>query len=224
MIIHNVEQHSPQWFALRLGVPTASCFGKIITPVSGELSKQAATYAHELVAETMLGYPVKNLDDMFWIERGQELEPQAVRMYEFTFDAETKPVGFMTTDDGQIGASPDRLVGADGIMEIKCCSPTIHMGYVLGAIEEKYKPQIQGQLYISGRQWCDWFAYHPELPPKRIRTLRDEEYIERLDRALRGFLNMKYNMIESLKAQGLFIDRRAFSESQNIQEMAANTP
>lgn len=202
------EQLSPLWHNLKLGIPSASNFDRVLTPKTGELSKQSINYAHELIAEIMLGYPVKNLDNMYWIDRGKELEPEAVKLYEFTYELSTEPVGFITTDDGRIGASPDRLVGDNGIMEIKCTSDAIHMGYVLSGIDEKYKSQIQGQLLVTGRQWCDWWMYHPYLPPARIRTERDEQFIAKLKKALDGFNDMMDCMIGKLHAAGTFRDSR----------------
>lgn len=202
------EQNSPDWFQAKLGIPSASNFSRIITPKTMKMSTQATDYAHELIAEIMLGYPVKNHDNLFWVERGKELEPQAVKLYEMTYDLNTVPVGFIVTDDGKYGASPDRLIGDDGVLEIKCTSDTVHMGYVLSGIDEKYKAQIQGQLLVTGRQWCDWWMYHPELPPVKIRTERDEEFIAKLEAALSDFNQMMDGMIDKLKADGSFRDSR----------------
>ena len=103
MKIHHVTQGSPEWTALRIGIPTASAFDKIITPAKGQLSKSSRPYAFLLVAEQLLGRTLDSLEGLEWIERGKELEPQAVRMYEFAEDCETAPVGFITSDDGRMG-------------------------------------------------------------------------------------------------------------------------
>jgi hypothetical protein len=105
-IIHNVEQGTDAWVKLRLGIPTASCFDQIITPKTGQLSKSANKYMYLLIAEKLLNRQLTSLDNLEWIARGKELEPDAAKAYEFIEEVETKPVGFITTDDGLIGASP----------------------------------------------------------------------------------------------------------------------
>jgi hypothetical protein len=187
---------------LRLGIPTASEFPKIVTP-TGKLSEQARKYAHLLVAEQLLGRPLISLDELEWVARGKELEPEAARLYEFDRDVDTEPVGFLTTDDGRIGASPDRLVGKPGVLEIKAPAPQTHVGYVLDGFAEKYKPQVQGQLLVSDREWCDWMSYHPELPPIIDRVHRDEVFIGRLRDALNVFCDMLDAMRERTRSIGI---------------------
>lgn len=180
MQIHNVEQGSDEWHAVRLGIPTASEFAKILTP-TGKLSAQAEAYANKLVAEKLAGKRLESFEGNDWTERGNELEAAAVSYYEVLTDSTTEKVGFVTA--GECGCSPDRLVGDDGLLEIKCPAPHTHVHYMLtGKIEQKYTPQVQGQLMITGRKWCDLLSYHPDLPPVLIRIERDEDYIE----ALRG--------------------------------------
>lgn len=187
MLLHNVEQGTIQWQQARLGIPTASGFEKIITP-TGKASTQAEAYAEKLLAEHMLGYPVETFGGNGWTDRGKELEPDAVKFYELQKDAETVAVGFCTDDARTMGASPDRLVGDDGLLEIKCPAPQTHMHYLLtGEIDKGYWPQVQGQLLVTGRKWVDWLSYHPELPPVIIRVERDEEYLKKMGELLTGF-------------------------------------
>ena len=209
MIIHNVEQGSEQWLKLRLGIPTASEFHRIVTPARGDMSKQSRGYAHQLVAEILLGEPCgTNIENMEWVARGRLLEPIAVQQYEFTTDAETKLVGFITTDDGRIGASPDRLiVGERGGLEIKACAPGTHMGYMLDGVPDTYRPQVQGQCAVAELAWVDLYAFHPDLPPVTIRTYRDDAYIAKMDAALREFLDIRDQMLVKARASGFFEDR-----------------
>lgn len=186
MIVHDVRQNSVEWHALRLGRPTASEFAKILSP-TGKRSTQADGYMHRLLAEWVTGAPLEGIETQ-WMERGHDLEQQAVEGYEFFTGHETRAVGFITTDDGRIGCSPDRLVDPAGGLELKCPAPQTHIAYLLGAtVADTYKPQVQGCLLICEREWWDVFAYHPTLPPSLIRVHRDEEYIAKLRSALDEF-------------------------------------
>ena len=187
MQIHNdIEQGSLEWHNLRAGIPTASCFEKILT-ATGKASTQGEAYANQLLAETMTGGAVESWEGNQWSKRGNELEPDAVLFYEMQMDVATEKVGFVTNYG--VGCSPDRFVGDDGLLEIKCPSPQVHVKYLLkNKMVTEYIPQVQGQLYVTGRKWCDFMAYHPEMPPLIIRVERDEEYITKLSGALGKFL------------------------------------
>lgn len=206
MIIHAVIQGTDAWLTARLGIPTASEFHRIITPARGDLSKQARGYAHQLVAEALLHEPCStSIEGLEWVARGRKLEPLAAQQYEFTTDTETKPVGFITTDCGRLGCSPDRLiVGQRGVLEIKCVNPATHVGYWLDGAREEYRPQVQGQLAVAEVEFADLYAYHPALPPVTIRTHRDEGYIAKMQAALREFLDMRDDMLKRALASGFF--------------------
>ena len=117
MKIHDCKQNTTEWLDLRAGIPTASQFDRIITP-TGKPSASAIPYMHQLLAERLMGRPITGYVS-FDMDRGKDLEPEAVSFYEFTQDVETMPVGFITNDEETIGASPDRLIGSDGLLEIK---------------------------------------------------------------------------------------------------------
>lgn len=190
MILYDVQQGSEAWRLLRMGKPTASQFHRILTP-GGKPSKSAALYCYELLAELVLGRPMDSPASEFpWLKRGVSLESDAAAWYEFEREVETLVVGFCTTDDGSIGASPDRLVGEDGSLEIKVPSPAIHIGYLLypeHGVDREYRVQVQGQLYVTGRKWSDVVSFHPEIEKVIVRVERDEEYITLLDAALKAF-------------------------------------
>lgn len=180
------EPRSREWFYMRLGVPTSSEFHKIVTP-GGKLSSQAEGYAHTLLAEAMLGRPLESPETQ-WMVRGQELEDEAIKAYEL-LARETSPGGFITNDECTLGCSPDRLVGDDGILEMKVPAPNTHVGYLVSRDFGKEKwPQVQGQLLVSGRKWVDLMSYHPELPPIIVRAERDEKYMAVLEPALASFV------------------------------------
>lgn len=201
-IYHRVEQRSPEWFALRIGKPTASEFHKIITPKTGQLSAQSTDYAHSILAELMLGKPLES-PETEWMVRGQELEDNAVEAYEFEMAFETTLGGFITDDAATMGCSPDRLVGDDGLVEMKCPAPNTHIGYLLDrtSLEMGKRVQVQGQLLVTGRKWCDLVAYHPELPLVVVRVKRDEPFIEKMRVALNDFVKQLAAMREKLERE-----------------------
>lgn len=189
-IYHAVEQREEEWFRLRIGRPTASEFHRILT-AGGKISAQATDYAHMILAEMMLGKRTEN-PATEWMIRGQELEDSAIEAYEHLREVETARGGFVTTDDGRVGCSPDRLVGDDGLIEMKCPAPNTHIGYLLdpASLEGAKKPQVQGELCVTGRRWVDLVSYHPELPTVIRRVYRDDKYIESLGIALTRFVEI----------------------------------
>lgn len=191
MIIIDVEQGTTAWQMARLGIPTASRFDSIITNKTAKLSESARKYAWELIAEQKLGTPVNDATSGF-MQRGSILERKAVSWYELTREVDTEAVGFVLRDDRRVGCSPDRLVGADGLLEIKCPSAAVHVGYALGdeGAAADYRAQCQGQLWLTGRAWVDSLSWNPELEPAVVRVHRDEEYITKLAEAVDGFLAM----------------------------------
>lgn len=186
MIVHDVEQGTAAWHRLRLGIPTASNFSKILTK-GGKPSTQAERYMRELLAEHFIGEPANSGASAF-MERGTAMEKSARAWYEHTRDVDVKQVGFITRDDGMAGASPDGLVGEDGMLELKVPSAAVHIAYLLGGFDGEYWTQAQGQLYIAERKWVDLVAYNPVLPPAIERIERDEDYIELLDAAVKAFV------------------------------------
>ena len=177
MIVHDVEQRSPEWYALRAGLPTASEFAKIVTS-SGEASKSANGYALTLAAELYAGKPLDEIAATAYMERGREMEGQAVAFYEFMRDTAVAPVGFVTDDSRSEGCSPDGMVADDGLVEVKCLKASNHVGTILyhqkhGRCPPDYVQQTQGQLMICGRAWCDVIFYHPDLPLLVIRQEPD---------------------------------------------------
>jgi hypothetical protein len=203
MITHDVEQGSPEWQQLRLGIPTASEFGRILTP-TGKVSTQADGYMHKLLAEWLTGKPLETFDPTPWMERGQALEAQAVAYYELQTNVTTTVVGFCTNDDcATVGCSPDRLVGESGGLEVKCPSPGVQVEYLLAnKLPTKYIPQLQGNMLVTDRSWWDFLAWHEDLPPVLIRVPRDQEYINKLTHELTQFWRRLDNKRQELIAKG----------------------
>jgi len=185
-----MQQGSREWLAIRMGLPTASQFHRIVTPAKLVASSQAAGYMHELLAETFLPLPPDSDPVTGFMSRGNELEPLARRYYEFGHDVEVKEVGFVTDDAGTVGCSPDGLVGDDGGLEIKCPSAANHIAALLnpkGGISPAYRLQVQGNLAICERDWWDELSFHPTLTGSERRIFRDEGVIAVLTKEIAAF-------------------------------------
>lgn len=188
MLIHDFEQNTPEWINARLGIPTASDFHKIITPF-GKEGGQAEEYMNYLLAETLAGAPVEDYEGNRWMKRGKEREGEAAEYYEFEKECDTRQVGFVTDEAHTMGASPDRLVGEDGMVEVKCPAPGTQVKYlIIGSVPRLYWPQLQGQLYVTGRKWVDLVLYHQLLPKEIMRVKRDEPYLKEMERLITRFL------------------------------------
>lgn len=177
MIIHDIPQGSAEWKLLRLGIPTASEFSRLITSKNAP-SASLPLYAGELAAELYAGKSLSEFDGNTWMERGKDMEQEAADLYAFTTDRNVQTCGFITMDDGLCGCSPDRLVDDDGLLEIKCQKAERHLESLhYYAKHNKCPPgkvqQTQGQMWVTGRKWSDLMFYHPDLPPLIIRQTPD---------------------------------------------------
>ena len=196
---HDVAQYSEEYDRLRLGIPTSSNFHKIITP-QGKPSKQWREYACVLIAERILQQKIEFYNSPA-MERGLIVEAEAADWYEFDQDVTTQRVGFITDDDHTVGCSPDRLVGGDGLLEIKAPLPHTQVEYwISGEISERFRPQLQGQLYVSQRSWVDIVCWHEVLPKLVMRVEPDKKFIEALDRELRIFNYFIDRVMEKIRA------------------------
>lgn len=204
MQIHTVEQGTPEWLALRLGIPTASEFKNLVTP-TGKAATAVKSYALTLAAERFIGEPVDAFTGNAATERGHELEPAARRFYEFSNDVEAVQVGFVTSDDKTVGCSPDSLIGEDGLLEIKCplapkfmeCLKYVHEG----KCPPDYFIQVQGQMFVCERKWCDLLFYHPQLPPRHIRVFPDAAIVETLQSQLTKLAELRSDALAMLTDQ-----------------------
>ena len=188
MIIHDVRQGEEVWHRLRLGIPTASKFDQILTPKTLKPAASAEKYMYQLLAEWIIGQPC-DLQSNRFMERGTELEPEARKLYAFQQGVKVQEVGFITTDDGLIGCSPDGLIGDDGGLEIKCPMAPTHVKYLLNPkqLYEDYKLQVQGALYVTERDWWDIKSYVPGMPSVIHEVKRDPAIIEPLSENLHIF-------------------------------------
>lgn len=203
MILHDHPQGSPEWAQARCGIPSASEFKRIITS-KGAISESLDVYARELAAEVYAGKPLDAFDGNVWMLRGQEMEAEARDLYAFTHDVTPVQVGFITDDKGQYGCSPDALIGDDGLLEIKCCKAEKHIEVVSyhakhGKVPSAYVMQPQGQLFVTGRKWCDMMFYSPEMPPLVYRHLPDVALFTALTLGLAKLLEARDEHVASLR-------------------------
>jgi len=175
-------QGTDEWFAAKLGIASASNFAKIKAKprVAGKGGR--VDYMYQLENERDEGKTEETINTTHMM-RGVEIEPQAREYYEKFQGVTVEQVGFIKLDDN-IGCSPDGLVGKDGLIEIKCPKGTTHKKYVVkDKLPTTYIPQVQGQLWVTNRKWCDFISYRPESnerPYWSIRVFRDEGYINQL--------------------------------------------
>jgi putative phage-type endonuclease len=189
----DVEQGTPEWFAARLGKVTASRVADVIATTKSGWGASRANYSAQLVAERLTGAVADSFTNgaMQW---GTQTEPEARRAYCFRQDVDVMEVGFVDHPTiGMTGASPDGLIGEDGLLELKCPNTGTHIATLLGqSVPTKYMTQMHWQMACTGRQWCDFASYDPRLPESmRLfvqRLHRDEEEIARLEALVVEFL------------------------------------
>lgn len=201
----DIIQGSAEWHAIRCGKATASRVADIIAKTKTGVSASRGNYLAQLVAERLTGEVAESFTNaaMQW---GTEKEPEARTAYEFRTNATVEQIGFV--DHPMIkmtGASPDGLVGDDGLLEIKCPETKTHIDTLLGqSVPSKYITQIQWQLASTGRQWCDFVSFDPRLPEAmRLfvhRVPRDDARIAELEREVGAFLNEVDNTVARLTA------------------------
>jgi YqaJ-like recombinase protein len=181
MLKYNCVQGDEEWQKLRLGRICASNMHKIISP-TGIQSKQAEQFLSSLIAEIITGKSADEFKGNIHTERGKSLEEEAADYYAMVRGVELTKVGFCMTDDGIMGCSPDRFVGADGILEIKTCLPRIMVEYYEHKnpeqIEVEHRPQTQCGLYVNtDRKWTDTLLYSPGMKPIIVRSERQTAYL-----------------------------------------------
>jgi putative phage-type endonuclease len=181
MIIHDVKQGSPEWDALRRGRFTASTFGDLFMKESTKGYQEAI---NKVVFERISGESPETYSNDF-MKRGTELEPIARQSYELETFNRVSMVGFIEHDEW-IGGSPDGLIEDSGTLEIKCPKWNTLIGYILdNEIPKDYMYQMQGNLFVSERQWCDFYVWHPKFTPMLRRVNRDEKIISEIQEKLK---------------------------------------
>ena len=175
MKYYDIEQGSEQWFELRLGKFTSSTFKNLFAkPTTIAYQKEI----NQVVFERLTGKVPESFSNDY-MQRGKELEPIAREAYETETFNVVKNGGFF--GDKWVGSSPDGLVDDDGLVEIKCPAFNTMIEYLMKQkLPSEYFYQVHGQMYVCERCWCDFIAFHPDLPIMILRIERDEKVIEEL--------------------------------------------
>jgi putative phage-type endonuclease len=196
-----MEQKTDDWYKARLGKVTAS---KVSAVLAKRDSATRADYLTDLVLERLTGNQQEFYQNeaMQW---GTDTEPQARMAYEAFKCVLVDEMGFIDHHSIQyFGCSPDGLVGEDGLVEIKCPNSKTHISTLMsGKAPTKYIPQMQTQMAVMNRQWCDFVSFDPRLPEDLqlfvIRVNRDDEYIAKLEEEVTAFLEEVELTVTKLK-------------------------
>lgn len=205
MKVFDVDQGSPEWFACRAGIATASNFAAVMATVKSGEAAERRNYRARLVVESITGKSPDGYQNAA-MRQGIEREPDARALYESRSGVWVDEVGFCRHDSLPAGASPDGMVGEDGLVEIKSPELATHLDYLLSdGMPAKYRPQVQGQLWITGREWCDFVSFNPDFPEKlRLgvwRIHRDDVYIQTLQAEVTRFMVEVAAELEKLRAK-----------------------
>lgn len=194
MQVHNMPQGTPEWFAVRQGIPTASRFKDVMAKGKG-LTR--ASYMRFLAGEIITGEPGESFKSAE-MERGHLMEPDARALYSFVKDVQPEAVGFIT--NGQKGGSPDSLIGNDGLLEIKTNKPSVLIEYLdADEFPSEYKAQCQGNLWVAEREWIDIICYWPKMPSLIKRAYRDEHFIKQMRDEIDLFNEDLAAMVEQIR-------------------------
>lgn len=185
MIKLNMEQKSEAWHNARLHRVTGTSFKDLMaTKTTAGYNNLIADIAAEIVCD--VADDGENYENE-WMLRGTELEPLARQMYENLFGCTIEQVGFVIPDKENkyhkwVGVSPDGLTSDNGMIEIKCPKRSTHWYYLInGKLPSEYRYQVQGQLFVTGLDYCDFISFHPDLKPFIIRVEPDLELFKKFE-------------------------------------------
>ena len=193
-MIEMIEQRTDAWFQARLGKVTASKVADIIAKTQSGYSTSRANYMAQLVCERLTGQKSEGFTNAA-LQHGIDTEPLARAAYEALKDILVDEVGFVPHPTIEMaGASPDGLVGDDGLLEIKCPNTATHIETLMSkTVPGKYNTQMQFQMACTGRQWCDFVSFDNRLPEELQlfvkRVPRDNEFIKQMEDEVVKFLN-----------------------------------
>jgi len=198
-----MEQRTEEWYTARAGKVTASRVADVIARTKTGYGASRATYMAELVIERITGQPTEKFSSaaMQW---GTEKEPEALSAYQVETGALVEQVGFVLHPDIQgSGASPDGLISADGLIEIKSPSSATHLDTLLQQkIPSRYQTQMLWQMACTGRAWCDFVSFDPRMPDHLKlfiqRFNRDDLLIKEIEDQVRVFIAEIDQKVEDL--------------------------
>lgn len=195
------KQGEPDWVKARLGLPTASDLDQLVS-ASFETRTGAMphTYLCKKLCERVMGFST-DFTGTFEMQQGSMLEHEAKPMFTLIHDVPIQTVGFITTDDGRVGASPDGLIGTDCGIECKAPSPEKHLQWLLkGTLPAEHAAQVHGSMWVTGRSSWWFMSYSRQFPPLMILVQRDAEIQAQLTQAIGKFLKDFDNAMDKLTA------------------------
>ena len=189
------EQGTPQWRDMRSGKITASRISDVLTqPRKGQKeSVVRSNYRAQLVCEILTGKAVQDEFQSYDMKRGIELEPYARAEYEIRRKTVVEKVGFVSHPSiARAGASPDGLIGTDGLCQFKCVKTAKHLDWIMaGMVPTEHRGQMYFEMACTGRQWSDFVSYEPNLPDQHqlfiVRLKRDDAEIAEIENEVRKF-------------------------------------
>jgi putative phage-type endonuclease len=193
-MIEMMDQGTEEWFTIRIGKVTASRVADVIAKTKTGYSATRDNYMAQLVCERLTGQKGESFSNAA-MQHGTDTEPLARAAYEALHDVLVDEVGFVPHPSIiMAGASPDGLVGDDGLLEIKCPNTATHIETLLSqSVPGKYNTQMQFQMACTGRQWCDFVSFDNRLPEELQlfvkRVPRDNEFIKQMEDEVVKFLN-----------------------------------
>lgn len=200
----NLEQGSQEWLLARCGKVTASRVADIMAKTKSGYSASRGNYMAELVCERLTGVPTDTFKSAA-MEWGTAQEPHARAAYEAVGGVLVEEVGFVPHSSiPDAGASPDGLVGAVGLIEIKCPNTATHIETLLsGKVPDRYNTQMQWQMACTGRVWCDYVSYDPRMPENMrlflARVFRDQSAILAMETEVLTFIHELTDKVAALK-------------------------
>lgn len=203
MITHDHAQNSPEWFAARLGLPTASRASDLVTSTAAP-SKSVDRYAEELAIEAYTGKPANTFKGNSDTEFGHEMESVSADWYAFETGSEISETGFITDDLKRFGCSPDRfVVGSNGLVELKNL-PKQHVKALLywqkhNKPPTDYLAQCHMQMLVTDREWCDLVYYSKDLPRLIIRIDRDSKFDDALKQQITVCIEKRDEVVSILE-------------------------
>lgn len=204
----NQQQRTSEWFAERWGLATASRYNDIIAKTKSGYAASRKNYMAELLVERLTPPPT---EDNGWknaaMQFGIDNEPVARLAYELETGNTVEEAFFEKHPTIKAGASPDGYIGTDGLLEIKVPNLATHLETLKDQeVPRQYYTQVQGQLWITGRQWCDFVSYTPFLENEAQlfikRVPRDSKFISAMTQEIKLFLkelDIQVRFVENYK-------------------------
>lgn len=203
-----MAQRTSEWYEARCGLLTASRYSDATARIKSGWGASRFRYMAELTIERLTGKPTQGFQSAA-MAYGTEVEPEARDVYEYLFDVKVEEVDFVRHPTLEAGASPDGLVGEDGLVEIKCPESHTHLQTILSdTVSMDYIKQMQWQMICTGRQWCDFISYDNRMPPnlqmyrKRVHRV-EPKFVKQMEDDAKDFLDELAKRVEELRSYSL---------------------